>query len=174
MVSGFDPCNYVRKGYIQTHWDEEIEWNERDEILFQELKYDVRNPLGPVMREHMIPRSRITKWLQRLPECCTIATGYFPEKISAYDPYLFTFETEYEDFIIDLFSQFPVSVFFFKVSNRLLLYIHLKRQLLRTVGNQAVEFNRLHIPLLIRELRKKGVITNDSYGIVEYFWGKDL
>jgi hypothetical protein len=174
MVSDFDLCSYVRKGFIQIHRDEEIEWNERDEILFQELKYDVRNPLGPVMREHMIPRSRIIKWLQRLPECCTIATSYFPEGISAYDPYLFMFETEYEDFIIDLFSQFPVSVFFFKVSNKLLMYVHLKRQLLRTVGNQAVEFNRLHIPLLIRELRKKGVITNDSYGIVEYFWGKDL
>jgi hypothetical protein len=65
------------------------------------------------------------------------------------------FETEHEDFIIDLFSRFPVPVLFFKVADKLLMYVHLKRKSLRTVGNQAVEFNRLHIPLLIRELRNK-------------------
>jgi hypothetical protein len=175
MVEAFDPRNYSQKGYLQTRWDKVIKWNERDEILFQELKYEVRKPLEPLTKEkYHIGCGGTYKWLQRLPECCTIATSYFPEGISAYDPYLFMFETEYEDFVIDLFSQFPVSVLFFKVSNKLLLYVHLKRQLLRTVGNQAVEFNRLHIPLLIRELLNKGVITNDSYGIVEYFWAKDI
>lgn len=48
-------------------------------------------------------------------------TRYFPEGAKAYDPYLFVFETDYEDFIVDLFSELPTSTFFFKVSDKLLM-----------------------------------------------------
>jgi hypothetical protein len=32
---------------------------------------------------------------------------------------MFMFETDYEDFIVDLFSELPTSTFFFKVANKL-------------------------------------------------------
>lgn len=170
MIDNFTPSTYNSKNYIQTHWDETVNWSETDEILFREFKYNLRKAMEPVMKEYKIPLSRIIKWLKKLPECCTIATSFFPKTISAYDPYIFMFETEYEDFIVDLFSQLPVSTFFFKVSGKLFLDIHVKKELLRNTGGHAVEFDKLQIPLLIEKLHNKGIITSDSYGIVEYFW----
>jgi predicted transcriptional regulator len=173
MISDFDPRTYVLKNYLQTHWDEVIEWDNTDEILFRELKYDLRKALEPIMKKYHIPLSRTKKWLKRLRDYCTIATSYFPETISAYDPYLFMFETEYEDFIIDLFSQLPVSSFFFRVDNKLILYIHVKKELLRSAEN-SIDYDKLQIPLLMRRLRNRGIVTRDSYGITEYAWLKDL
>jgi hypothetical protein len=174
MVRNFDPSSYVPRKYIQNHWNETIEWDNTDEILFQEMKYDLRNPLEPVMRKYKIPRTRINKWLKRLPECCTIVASYYPETITAYDPYLFMFETEYEDFIVELFSQLPVSTFFFKVADKLFVYFHVKKELSRTTGKDAIELDKLRIPVLVEELYDRGIVTNDSYAIAEYFWGKDL
>lgn len=79
-----------------------------------------------------------------------------------------------EDFIVDLFSQLPVSTFFFRVDNRLILYIHVKKELLRGAGKDGVELDKLQIPLLIEELQNREIITSSSYGIVEYCWGKDF
>lgn len=175
MIREFDPTSYTPRGYIKTHWDEEIKWNERDEILFQETKYGFRKPLEPLTKEkYHIGSGWAYEWLERLPECCTIATSYFPETVSAYDPCLFMFSTKYEDFIVDLFSQLPVSVFFFKVSDRLFLDIHVKKEFLRNTGENPVEFDQLEIPLMIKELRDKRIIINSAYEIIEYFWAKDL
>jgi DNA-binding Lrp family transcriptional regulator len=175
MISDFDPKTYILKNYLQTHWDEVIEWDNTDEILFRELKYDLRKALEPLLKEkYHIGCGSAYEWLKRLPNYCTIATSYFPEGISAYDPYLFMFETEYEDFIVDLFSQLPVSTFFFKVDDKLILYIHVKKEFLRGAGKNGVELDKLQIPLFIEELQNSGIITSSSYGIVEYCWGKDF
>lgn len=174
MIENFDPSSYTPKKYIPNHWNETIEWDNTDELLFQEMKYELKKPLEPLMKEYGIPRTRINKWLKRLPECCTIVASYYPETISAYDPYLFLFETEYEDFIVELFSQLPVSTFFFKVADKLFVHFYVKKELSRTTKRDTAEFDKLEIPVLVEELCDRGIVTNDSYAIVEYYWGKDL
>jgi hypothetical protein len=175
MIGDFDPSTYIPRKYIQEHWDETVEWSDTDEILFQEMKYDLRKAVEPLAKEkYHIGCGVAYGWLDRLPEFCTIATTYFPETMSAYDPYLFMFETEYEDFIVELFSQLPVSTFFFKVADRLFVHFHVKKEYFRTTGRTALEFDKLQIPLLIRKLRERGIITSCSYAIVEYYWEKDL
>jgi hypothetical protein len=52
-----------------------------------------------VKKNYRISGNELREWLEKLPECCTIATSYFPEKLSGYESYLFLFETDYEDFI---------------------------------------------------------------------------
>jgi hypothetical protein len=175
MIRDFDPSTYSMKNYLQTHWNETTEWSDTDEILFQEMKYDLRKALEPLLKEkYHIGCGSAYEWLRKLCNYCTIATSYFPEGISAYDPYLFMFETEYEDFIVDLFSQLPVSTFFFRVDNKLILYIHVKKEFLRGAGKNGIELDKLQIPLSIEELQNRKIITSSSYGIVEYCWGKDF
>jgi DNA-binding Lrp family transcriptional regulator len=175
MIEDFDSSTYVPRKYIQEHWDETVEWSDADEILFQEMKYDLRKAVEPLAKEKYHMGCGVAYgWLERLPECCTITVSYYPEKITAYDPYLFMFETEYEDFVVELFSQLPVSTFFFKVADKLFVYFHVKKELIRIDGRNALDFDRLQIPLLMRELRDRGIITSCSYAIVEYFWEKDL
>ena len=172
-VEESDPDDHQSKNTLRTHWNETIEWTKKDEKLFREFKYNLRKPLTPIMKKHYIFKDEIEQFFNKLPECCSIITEYYPESISAYDPYLYIFETDYEDFLIDLFSQLPTSCWFFKVSDRLILYTYLDRELLRSGGKRRIsDVSKLHIPLLTRNLLKKGFIRNKIQAIVDYHWGK--
>lgn len=173
-VEMFNPREYEPQSYLETHWDEPIEWDTEDETLYREFKYNVRKPLTPVMKNNLISGQKIYEFLQRLPECCTVFTKYFPDTISAYDPYLFVFETDYEDFVIDLFSELPTSAIFFKVCDKLFLSVHMRRDSIRRVGLDMADIAQLWIPLLVRSLKKKGILTKEAHAIVEYHWGKEL
>jgi len=170
----FNPEDYQQKGIIQNHWDKTIEWSEEDKKLFRELKYDLRKPLTPIMKKHYIFKDEIDQWLERLPECCSILTSYFPDTISAYDPYLYIFETDYEDFIIDLFSELPTSCLFFKISDKLILRAYIDREFLRNTDLPENKISNLHIPLLVRNLKKRKIIKKGAHGIVTYHWRKDI
>jgi predicted DNA-binding transcriptional regulator len=170
----FDPKEYEPTGIIETHWHETIEWDIEDEILLREFKYNVRKKLSPIMKKNRISAEKIYKFFDRMHECCTVFTRYFPETISAYDPYLFMFETDYEDFIISLFSELPTSSFFFKVSDKLFLYANVDRSTLREIGLTMNDISQLHIPLLVDDLLRRGILEREEHGIVEYAWLKDL
>ncbi|MBU7000643.1 MAG: hypothetical protein HXS51_07765 [Theionarchaea archaeon] len=36
------------------------------------------------------------------------------------------------------------------------------------------DINRLHIPLLVRELLKRGIIKSEAHALVQCYWRKDL
>lgn len=173
-VKTFDPEDYKPKGIIRTHWDEPLEWDAEDEQLFRYFKYDLRKPFAPVMRKHLISTTKIYQFLGRLPQCCTVFTRYFPETLSGYEPVLYMFKTDYEDFLIDLFSELPTSSFFFKASDRLVLAGRMERKSLRNLGSDMDDISQLWIPLLIRDLKEKGVIEEEAHAIFEYHWKKAL
>jgi hypothetical protein len=170
----FHPEEYKPKGIIKTHWSEVIEWDAEDEILFREFKYNARKKLTPIMRNNLISSQKTYEFLDRLPKCCTVFTRYFPESKLAYDPYLFMFETDYEDFIIDLFSQLPTSSFFFKVSDKVFVLANVKRSSMRNFDINMSDIGELHVPLLVENLMDREIIKNESHAIIEYSWGKNL
>ncbi|MBU7000427.1 MAG: winged helix-turn-helix domain-containing protein [Theionarchaea archaeon] len=173
-IESFHPECYEPTSHISSHWDETITWDEEDEKLFRYFESDLRRIFVPVMKKHLISTGKIYQFLERLPQCCTVTTSFFPEGISAYDPYLFVFGTEYEDFIVDLFSQMPTSAFFFKVSDMLFLHAHVKKDLMRCEDLGAPSIRQLPIPGLISELLKKGIIESEEHAVVEYHWTKSL
>ncbi|MGC1123075.1 MAG: hypothetical protein WBA22_18490, partial [Candidatus Methanofastidiosia archaeon] len=142
--------------------------------LFREFKYNLRKPLEPIVRKHHMWSGTAYEWLERLPQYCTIATYYFPESMAAYDPYLFMFETDYEDFIIGLFSQLPTTSFFFKVSERLFAYLFVNRQYFRNIDLGIDDVNQLHIPLIIRDLQKRKIVRNHARALVAYHCRKNF
>jgi hypothetical protein len=172
-IDVFDPKKYIPREYIKTHFDETIEWSEKDEILYRYFKYDLRRPFAPVMDKYKICTYTVYNWLERLPVCCTIATSYFPEKLSEYEPYLFLFETDYEDFIIELFSELPSSSWFFKVSDKLFLYTRISKKFIKKIDLRVAP-NRLNIPLLGNELLERGIIRRKARGPLEAYWVKDV
>jgi predicted transcriptional regulator len=175
MVKNFDPAAYTPRGIVETHWAEPIEWNEQDEILFQEFKYDLRKPLEPIVKDkHKMWSGNAYEWLKRLPECSTVFTCYFPETSSGYDPYIFMFETEYEDFIIDLFSQLPTSSWFFKVSGVLFLHLWVDRGSMRSVDFHVPTISKLHIPILLGDLARKNIVRKRAHAIVQCYWRDDF
>lgn len=172
MVEDFNPKDYEPEGIIKMHWNETVEWDSEYEALFREFNYDLTRPITPIIRKHCISWRKLDKWMKNLSKYCTIMTGYYPGKISSYDPYLFMFETGYEDFIINLFSELPTTTLFFKVSNKLFSLAYVKKKYMRVVNSQ-IHIRRLHIPNLVMDLLKRGVILSETHGIVECFWNSD-
>jgi hypothetical protein len=171
-IESFNPKKYAPKHYIQTHFNESIEWDEEDELLYRYFKYDLRKPLAPVMRKHAISGGKLYKFLERLPETCTIATSYYPETLSAYDHYLFAFNTDYEDFIIELFSELPATISFFKVSDKLFIYTQISKMFFEI--SDSPDLNLYYLPLLVIELLRKKIVNKKEHAITMYFKGKSL
>ncbi len=172
-VRDFEFKTYVSKGIIQTHFNETIEWDEQDKSLYDYFKQDLRKKLTPVMEKYNIPKHKVTNWFKKLPECCTIFASYFPEKKSSYDQYLFMFKTDYEDFIIELFSELPTTSTFFKIGDRIFAYLHLAYQSIRT-PEPVISLDQLQIPLLMGDLSKKGIIRNKLHALLERFSSRDI
>jgi hypothetical protein len=168
----FEPQYVTSRNYIQTHFDKTIKWAPEDELLYRYFKYDLRKPPTPILKEPGIWEHRIYNFLERLPETCTIELGYYPDSLSVYQSYLFMFETDYEDFIIELFSKLPTTSFFFKVSNKLFAYVHIPKEFTRI--DESYLSNKLHIPLLIIDLEEKGIVKINDYLVLEYSTGKSL
>jgi DNA-binding Lrp family transcriptional regulator len=172
-IRTFDQETYAPQNIIQSHWNESCDWDSEFEILYREFKYDLREKLTPIRKKHLISTGKIYQFLENLSAYCTVFTNYFPESISSYDPYLYMFETDYEDFIIELFSQLPTSSWFFNVSGNVFLLAHVKKGYLRAIDFRN-DIGELHIPFLVSNLIEKGIIKTEKHAIVEYFWEKNL
>ncbi len=175
MAEQFDPAQYEPEGIIKIHWNESLDWWDSEfEKLFREFKCNGRKTLTPVMKRHLISSGKFYKFLKRLPECCTVFTQYFPDSILAYDPYLFMFETDYEDFIVELFSQLPTFSLFFKVSNKLFVLANIERASIRRVGLNMSDISQAHLLHLVEDLLDQGILKSEAHAIVEYSWNKDF
>ena len=167
----FKPQYIGPKNHIQSHFSSSISWTPEDELLYRYFKYDLRKPITSAVRELGIWERNIYNFFENLSETCIVFTDYYPESLSAYNPYLFVFETDYEDFIIELFSELPATSSFFKVSDKLFVNIHVPEKLARIEGFDPF---RLSIPLLALTLKEKEIIKNKDYLVPEYYWSKDL
>jgi predicted transcriptional regulator len=175
MVRKFDPADYTPKGYIETHWDEKAKWSEQYEILFCEFKYNLRKPLEPLVKDkyHIWSGDGI-EFLEKLPEYCTISTCYFQETIDNYDPFIYVFETDYEDFIIDLFSELPTTCWFQRVSDALIVHLWTIRGKMRKIDIRKKNVPEFQVSLLIQELLKKGIIRKENHALFKYYGRKEV
>ena len=171
-TKNFDPKNYEIREYIKNYFNKSTDWSKKDEILYRYFKYNLRRPLTHILKNPAISKDNLYNFLEKLPETCNINTHFYPETLSAYDPYLLMVDTDYEDFIIELFSQLPSSSSFFKVSDKLFSLIYVPKQYMRHVDRSTI--NMPHIPLLIADLLDKGVIRKRERAIVDYSWAKNL
>ncbi|MGD2251276.1 MAG: hypothetical protein PVF58_22995, partial [Candidatus Methanofastidiosia archaeon] len=175
MIENFDPKKYTPKNLIKTHWDENIGWWDSDfELLYQYFKFNARKPYTPVMKEKKIASNTINHFLIHIKKTCTVFTQFFPNGMSNYDPYFFMIETDYEDFIIELFSELPTSPFFFKIKNKLFIYVHLERTSVREQGIDIHDISQIWIPSLFEKLQEKGIIKSEKHAIFECHWNKRL
>lgn len=168
-IEKFDPEMYKFQGKIENHWNESVEWDREDEKLFSAFQYDLRKKLTPIMKENLISGEKIYKWFNRLDETCTVFTQFFPEGVTAYEPCLCMMDTDYEDFIVDLFSQFPTSVMFFKVRNTLFCHLWVKKSHLR-VQTPLKSVEELEIPFIFRTLQKKKYVSKWWYSSIQYHY----
>ncbi|MBU7025052.1 MAG: winged helix-turn-helix domain-containing protein [Theionarchaea archaeon] len=173
MIAKFNPEDYIPKNYITNHWNETVEWSKEFEILYRELKYNLRRPLMHIVNSHNMWRGKAYDFLEQLPEYCIIFTCYYQESLSTYDECLYAFETDYEDFVIDVFSQLPTTSWFYKVEDRLIAHLQIKTKPSRKRVLQTKDVTGVQILLLIKDMMKKGIVKNEAHSTFKCYWRKE-
>ncbi len=169
-IEAFSPDSYSPRKYIKNHSDETVKWDENDEKLYSYFKYDLRKKVGPLIKEQQISKDIIYHFLETIEKRCTIVTAYFPESYLNHVSYLYTFNTDYEDFIIEVFSELPTTTISFKVADTLFLYVYAPRKFIWDVDPYTPK--GLRIPHIEKELFDKQVVRNKARSIIEYSWSK--
>ena len=170
-IEDFSPHSYTPQELIKNHWGEPVKWDEDDEIIYRFLKYDLRKKKGSLIIDQHISREKINYWLETLTKRCTIHTSFYPETLSEYQSYLSVFDTDYEDFVIEVFSELPASPSFFKVQDKLILIAYYPGKFMNDAYTQP---KILSIPPLEVELLTREIIRKKKRAMVGRSWKKDL
>lgn len=148
------------------HGDEELRWDEEDDTLYWEFKYNVRREYKKLMKKYCISCRKIKTWLKRSNETCTVFTRFFPDGITFYDPHLFFIKTRYEKSVVDLFGMLPTSTLYFKVGDVLVVEPYLRTDYFRESFSRKAQ-----IPLMLEALSDRGYITDYNYVLEDYsYW----
>jgi hypothetical protein len=171
-INTFNPDTYNPQETIQTHFDDMIDWDSEDELLFNHFRSNLRRPFTSLIEERKTTWPKAHNFLNNLPNTCTIHTSYYPHGFSAYTLHFLMFDTNYEDFIIDLFSELPTTAAFFKVSNRLFIQISILKSSSGT-GQQQEHPWKTYFPYLIVALIERGTAKSSKRALVECFGDKE-
>jgi len=171
-IQHFSPHDYTPREFIKTHWNETVKWDEDDEKIYRFLKYNLRKKKGSFIERNWISVGKINYWFETLDKRCTIHTSFYPETLTKYQSYLSMFDTDYEDFVIEVFSELPASPSFFKVQDRLILIAYYPGKFMNDVYTRTSEI--LSIPPLEVELLTEGIVKKKQRAMVGRSWKKDL
>ena len=140
--------------------DTEYPWDEKDEALYEELCNDMRKSLSSVMRNTHVYSDKIMDWMRRREEFGQTLVFYFPEGESTYLPYIYVLETDYDSVVIELFSQLPVTVAFYRLGGRLVMTLYVPFRL-------AV---RSLVRNVLSDLQEKALVDGYDNSIIEYHY----
>ncbi len=171
-IEAFSPDSYSPRKYIKNHSDETVKWDENDEKLYNYFKYDLRKKVGPLIKEQHISKDIIYHFLETIEKRCTIFTTYFPESYLNYLSYLYVFETDYEDLIIEIFNELPTTTSFFKVADMLFTFVYAPRNYIRDIESTAPA--ALQLPTLEIELLNRGIVKKKTRSVIERSRKKEL
>ncbi len=135
-------------------------WNEDMEKIYLQLFNDMRKPFRQILRETGVDFQIFKKWLKDRDEFGQTIIMYFPDGVSAYQPTTYCIETEHDSLLIDLFSNLPVSCYFYRLDDRLLMKLYLPYT---TKGKKVVRN-------ILRALRKKELVQDYANSIDEYYY----
>ncbi len=99
------------------------DWNEDHWKMFNYFKLDLMKKFSHLRRKYPISWRCYEEWKKSLRDYCTVVMYYFPEGYHTYDRFTLCFKTDYEEYIVKLFSTLPTSSIFHKMGEYLLVNI---------------------------------------------------
>ena len=145
---------------LQFHDEEYSPWDEADERIFWLVCDNARKPFREIIRELDTYADRVLAWFRNRDRFSHTVTMYFPDGEGSYQPSLFSIKTDHDALLIDLFSCFPMSNVFYRVDDRLLMWINLPFLL------EA----RILVRKVLCKLKKEELVEEYSNSVIEYFY----
>lgn len=138
-------------------------WDEKDEAIFQSICNDVRKPFSHVLRETSMYSDKVFKWFKRRNEFGQIFSMFFPEGDSSYVLMRYLVETKMDSLLIDIFSEFPTSTTFCRVSDKLVIALYLPF---------SVEGRKI-VREILSFLKRRELVDGYTNSFVEYYYRRD-
>ena len=149
-VRSESPLKFFKKSYGP--------WDDLDEAIFWSFSNNVRKKFKCVMEETSAYSDKIMKWYRGRHKFGDTIVMFFPESESYYQLTLYAIETEYDNVIIDLFSQLPTSSVFYRIDKFLIMAIYISFPFAsRSLVQRILEF-----------FKKEKLVFNYTNSIVEY------
>jgi hypothetical protein len=136
------------------------DWNDDHWKMFNYFKLNVRRKFSHLRKEHPISWRCFEEWKQDLVDYCAIITYYFPEGYQTYDSFTLCFKTDYDKYIVTLFSTFPTSSVFYKMGRYFLVDIFVP-------SDYELQ---MRIYNIVSQLLNKGIITDCIDGSRIMYW----
>lgn len=133
-------------------------WDEADEKIFWMVCDNVRKPFREIIREIDTYADKVLHWFRTRDQFGHTITMYFPNGESSYQPSLFCIKTDHDALLIDLFSCLPVSNVFYRIGDRLIMWINLPYLL------EA----RILVRKVLCKLEKEELVEEHTNSVVEY------
>jgi len=126
----------------------ELYWKEKEWVLFEQFKYNIRKKTMPVLKKVNIRYEQYQKWISQLPEVALVQPAFFPLQQKNYFFIDFLFQSDYHKGLANVLGMLPSTSFFFSVGEHLLARLSFvdKKQ-------------RDDLYFIIKELIKKEYIT---------------
>jgi hypothetical protein len=135
-------------------------WDEKDEIIYNELCNDMRKPFLPIMKKHKLYSDKIMNWIKERDTFGQTFTFFYPEGEGAYLPTMYVMKADYDFLIIDLFSQLPVTSVFYRLRNLFFMTLYIPFPL----------FARSLTRMVLSRLQERGIIEDYENAVNEYHY----
>lgn len=99
-------------------------WDEEDWVLYYYFAYDLRRSFSKLRKKYLISWRKYQKWKETLTDYCTVVTCYFPGGLNIYNGITLRYQTDYEQYIVDLLSCLPVTPIFYKIGPYIMVTIY--------------------------------------------------
>ena len=136
------------------------EWNDDHWKMFNYFKLNLRRKFSHLRKKCPISWRCFEEWKQKLEDHCSVITYYFPEGYQAYDSFALCFKTNFDKYIVKLFSTFPTSSVFYKMGKYFLVDIFVP-------SDYELQ---MRIYNIVSRLLNKGIITNCLDGSRIMYW----
>jgi hypothetical protein len=137
-------------------------WDEKDEEIYWSVCDEVRRPIREIIRDLDTYADKVIGWFRKRDEFGHTIITYFPDGESSYLPSLFSIKTEYDALLIDLFSCLPVSNVFYRLDDRLILWINIP--FFPSPEARILPFKILSI------LKKEELVDDYTNSVVQYHY----
>ncbi len=136
------------------------DWDEDGWKMYEYFRPNLRKRFTHLRKQHPISWRKYQEWKSTLKDNCAILVSFFPEGYHAYDCFTLCFRTEYEKYIVELFSKIPTTPNFYKIENYFLGNIYILKD--------YQVFMRVYE--IISQLIERGIITDyrEGKGVVTW------
>lgn len=165
---------FAKKDFEPSEWSveyppREMGWKEIDWKLFHLLRHNMAKKYTELAKSVEMSYDGFRWSLKRILANTQIIVPYYPEGYSQYTRFLFMFQSDYEQMLLDMFSLVPCFTMMYKVKNWLLVHFRI------LPSGLSYRFFRLieRFFSILYDLHERGYIDRIKTTIPITYWHPD-